>query len=137
MGFSCLTKTNLASILLSTSVWKWFCFGQLQRTCDDYFPNSLHPISYIFRICLGFICVRPECSKNYLINPKSFRFHWRKASLHWASVFCGFDYWTGSRIFNIDNEFPALYVLLVEFQAWGYSCNKIRKTQTDHLNIVC
>ena len=34
--------------------------------------------------------------------------------LHWASVVRGLDYWIGSRIFNIDNEFPALYVLPVQ-----------------------
>ena len=34
--------------------------------------------------------------------------------LHWASVVRGLDYWIGSRIFNIDNEFPALFVLPVQ-----------------------
>ena len=66
LGFSCLTETNLAPILLSRSVWKWFCFDHRRRTCDDYFPNSLLPIKYLgyvwdmFGIYLGFICVRPE-----------------------------------------------------------------------------
>ena len=150
MGFSCLTKTNLAPILLSRSVWKWFCFGHRRRTCDDYFLNSLRPISYLGLIWDLYVCVRPEnqnhrqgthSDKTVLIvrpkipkmpqkfsaqfvypSPKVWDFI--EERLHWVSVVRSFDCWIGSRIFNIDNEFAAIQL------QWN------KKTQNEHLNIV-